>query len=77
VAAVGADTEYLEVMPSGDPASPLPVHLHLLVDRGIPILEWVQCEELAAEGVHEMLFVALPLSVRGATGSMIRPIAIA
>jgi kynurenine formamidase len=77
VAAVGADTEYLEVMPAGVPGTPLPVHLHLLLERGIPILEWVDCEQLAHDGVHEFLFVALPLTITGATGSMIRPVAIA
>jgi kynurenine formamidase len=35
------------------------------------------CEELAAAGVHEFLFVCLPLTIAGATGSLVRPIAIA
>jgi kynurenine formamidase len=30
-----------------------------------------------AQRVHEFLFVCLALSVRGATGSMVRPVAIA
>jgi kynurenine formamidase len=33
-------------------------------------------EELAREGVHEFLFVALPIKIRGATGSMMDPIAV-
>jgi kynurenine formamidase len=77
VAAVGADTATCEVLPSGVQGSPQPVHLFLIRENGIPLIEWVNLEELAADGVGEFLFVALPLTIRGATGSMIRPIAIA
>ena len=58
------------------PSSPLPVHVHLLVERGIPIMENLDLEELARDEVHEFLFVALPLKIRGATGSMLDPIAV-
>ncbi len=75
--AIGADNESLEQEPSAVPGSPLPVHLELLVERGVFILELVWLEELAKDGVHEFAFVCLPLKVRGATGSMVRPIAIA
>jgi kynurenine formamidase len=76
VAAVGGDTSILEVDPSGVPDSPQPVHHALIFERGIPILEWVYQEDLAADGVSEFLFVCLPLSVRGATGSLVRPLAV-
>jgi kynurenine formamidase len=36
----------------------------------------VNMERLAADKVNEFLFVALPTKIRGATGSMIRPIAV-
>lgn len=75
--AIGADNESLEQEPSRVPGSPLPVHLELLVERGVFILELVQLEELARDGVYEFAFVCLPLKIRGATGSMVRPIAIA
>jgi kynurenine formamidase len=75
--AVGADTVALEVAPSGVDGEPQPVHIHLIRDNGIPIIEWVNCEALAADGVFEFLFIGLPLSIRGATGSMLRPIAVA
>jgi kynurenine formamidase len=55
----------------------LPGHLLLLVRAGIPIIENLNLEELAAAKVHEFLFVCLPLKMRGATGSPVRPIAIA
>jgi kynurenine formamidase len=77
VAAVGGDTSVLEVMPSGVEGDPQPVHRHLIHEQGIPILEWVSQEELAAEEVWEFLFVCVPLNVRGATGSLVRPLAVA
>jgi kynurenine formamidase len=75
VAVVG-DTEGLEVHPSIDPTSPLPVHVELLVKNGIHIIELVAMEELSAAKAYEFCFVALPLRIRGATGSMLRPVAI-
>jgi kynurenine formamidase len=74
--AVGADNSAFEVLPSGIDGSPQPVHVHLMVERGIYIIEWVDLEELAREGVREFLFICLPLRIRGATGSMVRPVAI-
>lgn len=74
VAAIGADTASLERRVPGD--LDLPVHVHLLVDRGIPILESVALEGLAAANAHDFLFVAVPLRIGGGTGSPIRPLAI-
>jgi len=74
---VGADTEGLERIPSPDPANPHPVHVELLVRRGVHIMELAYLEGLASDGVREFLFVCLPLRIRGATGSMVRPLAIA
>ena len=73
---VGADNVQLECTPTGVDGNPQPCH-HLLIQQlGIPILEWVNLEDLARDEVYEFLFVCLPLSITGATGSMIRPIAI-
>jgi kynurenine formamidase len=76
VVAVGGDTESLEVLPSTVPHNPHPVHIALLRERGIFILEMVNCEELARDRVREFCFVCLPVSIRGATGSMVRPVAL-
>ncbi len=79
VLATGSDTETYEVQPApdrGTPANPQPVHTLLLIERGIYILESLDLEEIARAGLHEFLFVALPLSIRGATGSMLDPVAI-
>jgi kynurenine formamidase len=80
VLAVGSDTETFEVQPApdrGTPANPQPVHTLLLIERGIYILESLDLEGLARAGVREFLFVALPLAIRGATGSMVDPVAVA
>ena len=52
------------------------MHTLLLIERGIYILESLDLEEIARAGLTEFLFVALPLSIRGATGSMLDPVAI-
>jgi kynurenine formamidase len=80
VSAVGADNMAFDVYtPKVDEELKvsLPGHLLLLVRAGIPIIENLNLEELAAAKVHEFLFVCLPLKMRGATGSPVRPIAIA
>src|ERR1700742_3623609 len=73
---VAADTESLEQLPSPEPGNPLPVHVRLLVEAGVHIGELFYLEDLAADDVHEFLFLCLPLRVRGATGSMVRPVAV-
>jgi kynurenine formamidase len=77
IVAVGGDTSTVEVQPSTVPRNPHPVHEHLLDENGIHLMENLILEELAADGVKEFLFITLPLKIQGATGSMIRPIAIA
>lgn len=70
---VGSDTPAFEAIPyRGDS-----VHAMLLVDHGIPIVENLDLEELGANRVLEFLFVGLPLRLAGATGSPLRPVAIA
>jgi kynurenine formamidase len=79
VFAVGSDTETFEVQPApdrGEPSNPQPVHTLLLIEQGSFIMESLFLEELAAAGVREFLFVALPLKIRGATGSMVDPVAV-
>ncbi len=79
VVAVGSDTETFEVQPTptpGVPSNPQPVHTRLLIEEGIYIMESLYLEELAAAGIHEFVFIALPLKIEGATGSMIDPLAL-
>ncbi|WP_328309473.1 cyclase family protein [Actinomycetospora sp. NBC_00405] len=79
VVAAGSDTETFEVQPPpdyGDPANPQPVHSLLLIEHAIYLFESIYLEELARAGAYEFLFVALPLKIQGATGSMLDPVAI-
>ena len=69
--AAGSDTVAFEHVPSH-----MEVHVHLLVERGIHIIECLNLESLSEAGVKEFLFVALPLKIRGGTGSPIRPVAV-
>jgi kynurenine formamidase len=58
------------------PVTTMPVHVHLLVESGIHIMECLNMEEIAAAGVREFLFVAAPMKIRGATGAPMRPLAL-
>jgi len=73
--AIGGDTASMEMKPSDHPDVPEPVHVFMLIDRGAHILEWIYLEELARDKIYEFLFIALPLKITGATGSMLRPVA--
>ena len=79
VLAVGADNMAFDTNDSFDKelGFSLPGHVLLLVRAGIPIIENLNLEELAAAGVHEFVFICLPLKMKGATGSPVRPIALA
>ena len=80
VKAVGADNMAFDLMSAEkDPElnATLPGHVLLLVRAGIPIIENLNLEGLATAKVYEFVFVCLPLKMRGATGSPVRPIAIA
>jgi kynurenine formamidase len=72
---VGADTAALEAFP-GDEEGYAPVHCYMFATAGTPIMEVVNCEELAGEGLYEFLFIGMPLPLKGATGAPLRPIAV-
>ena len=69
--AAGSDTVSFEKVPSAD----MPVHVHLLAESGIHIIEVLNLEDLSRDGVREFLFVGAPLKLRGATGAPVRPLA--
>jgi kynurenine formamidase len=71
--AAGSDTIAFEKVP----AARMPVHVHLLVESGIHIIEALNLEDLSRDGICEFVFMAAPLKIRGATGSPIRPLALA
>ncbi len=79
VRAVGADNVAWDEVGVVDPdlKVTLPGHVILLVRHGIYIIENLFLEELARDQCYEFTFVCLPLKLRGATGSPIRPVAVA
>ena len=70
--AAGSDTVAFEFVPS----TTMPVHVHLLVESGIHIIECLNLEQLADDRIYEFVFTAAPLKIRGGTGSPIRPLAL-
>lgn len=77
---VGDDQAAFENFPKGAPAS-YPGHVHpthhfLLIQKGVHLMEMVRMDELAKDKCYEFCFIALPTKIKGATGMMIRPIAI-
>jgi kynurenine formamidase len=77
VRAAGAETVAFEHLRPGAGHSLLPAHRVLLVEHGIHVVETMDLQALAAAGVHEFLFVLSPLKLVGATGSPVRPLAVA
>lgn len=71
-ALVGADTPAFEPLPSHG----IPAHVELLVRHGIPILEFLDLEALAAANVEVFLLIAVPLRISGGTASPMRPLAL-
>ena len=72
VFAGGSDTIAFELVPS----TSMPVHVHLLVESGIHIIEALNLEELSQNEQWQFVFVAVPMKIVGGTGSPIRPIAL-
>jgi len=75
MAVLGSDTTGTEPQPVTDWQRT--VHVAMLMERGVHLIEWMQLGSLAEAGVHAFMFVCLPLKLRGASGSWVRPTAIA
>ena len=79
---VGNDTLTFEVRPpfSAPPETPLPqvfpVHMLVIADNGVNIIENYFLEELAYKKEYEFLLVVPPLKIRGGTGSALRSFAL-
>lgn len=79
---VGADTLTFEVRPpiAGTPGSSdfevFPVHMIVIADNGINIIENYFLEEIAEKEEYEFLLVVPPLKIRGGTGSALRSFAL-
>jgi kynurenine formamidase len=78
VVVIGADNEGVEhlTFTPDDLKNPIPVHIEMLVERGVYLLEMVYLEELAKEKTYEFLFLCLSPKTRGTTGAFVRPVAV-
>ncbi|HVA45337.1 MAG TPA: cyclase family protein [Pirellulales bacterium] len=78
VALVGSDLA-LDVLPSGVEAFPQPVHWVCIVAMGMPILDNCDFKQLSQEAHARkrwsFLLTVAPLTVEGATGSPVNPLA--
>jgi len=80
VVAVGADTWAVEVIPGEDPNIAFPVHVHLIANNGIHIMENVRTDLIAEEARKTgratfFLSMTVPKAV-GLTGTFVAPEAI-
>jgi kynurenine formamidase len=79
VAVIGSDG-VSDVMPSGVEGLVNPLHELVLVALGMPILDNLDLEAVAAEAIRQdratFLYVGAPLRVRGGTGSPLNPLAV-
>ncbi len=76
VAAVGADTWAVEVLPGEKGAGAFEVHQILLATNGIYILENMNTEEMVKDKAWESFFTLGPSRITGAVQAIINPIAI-
>ncbi|MGN6242154.1 MAG: cyclase family protein [Motilibacteraceae bacterium] len=76
VCVIGADTWAVERVPTVQEAEAFPVHQLTIARNGVYLLENVRTEELAADGVTAFLCVVSPTRLRGASASMVGPVAV-
>ena len=80
VAALGSDNWAIEVLPSEQPGTVVPLHCVLIRDMGMPLAEILDLEALSAACAHDgrwsFLLAAPPLHISNAVGSPTTPIAI-
>ena len=79
VRCVGCDNMTWDETEERDPETGgmLFAHLHLIARCGIPIIENLDLEGLSRDRCREFVFICTPLKLVGATGSPVRPIALA
>jgi kynurenine formamidase len=73
VVAVGADNWALEVIPAEKDGEVFPVHPELVAKNGVYVLENMDSQELAIDGVAKFLFVLGQPRFEGAVQAVIKP----
>ena len=59
------------------PGFDLLLHFLQLPGQGVHLIEIMDLDALARDGVKEFCFIGLPLKIKGTTGAWIRPVALA
>jgi kynurenine formamidase len=75
-ALVGADNIAVEFGPSPDPMDAAPLHVALIRNCGIYLLELMDLESVAATGRSEFLLCVAPMPLVGGVGSPVNPVAV-
>lgn len=73
IVAMGADNSAVEAYPTEDR---LAVHVEFIRNQGGYLIELLDLEQLAAEGVREFMFVLAPLNIARGMGSPVTPLAV-
>jgi kynurenine formamidase len=76
VSVIGADNWAVEVVPGERADLSFPVHQHCIAQYGVYLLENVRTEELVRDGVSEFMCAILPARLRGASASIVSPVAV-
>lgn len=76
VSTIGADNIALEQLPAEDTENWMAVHTYLLAEAGIPMIEVMDLEQLAAEQHYAFAFLGACMKIRGATAGPMRPLAL-
>jgi kynurenine formamidase len=76
VVVVGADNIAVEYGPSPIPNDAAPLHVELLRNRGVLLMELMDLEVLASRRRSEFLFMVSPLPIQGGVGSPVNPVAV-
>jgi kynurenine formamidase len=76
VTVIGADNWAVERVPLVPEAEAFPVHQETITRNGVYLMENVRTAELVANGVNTFFCVISPIRMRGASGSMVNPVAI-
>ena len=72
----GTDTATYEVRPAVHGRELFPVHMLLIADHGVYLVENANLEELGAAAVSLFCLIVPPLRIRGASGSPLRMLAL-
>jgi kynurenine formamidase len=75
-ALVGADNIGVEFGPSPDPQDAAPLHVQLIRNCGIYLLELLDLEPVIATGRSEFMLVVAPMPIVGGVGSPVNPVAV-